>query len=191
MIKKFIIGALRLFVRTIYKINVTGKDNLDVEGGFVLTANHKSNWDVVVLYAMLNKELNFMAKAELFENKFIAWFLRKFGAFPVKRNSNDIGAIKQALQILNNEKILAIFPQGTRKAELDVDDAKAGAVLFASRCQKPVVPIAIAGDYKIGSKLNVVIGEPIYFAEKKLSQDELNSNTVVVMKKIKELAESV
>ena len=191
MIKNFIIGALRVFVSTIYKINVTGKDNLNIEGGFVLTANHKSNWDVIVLYAMLNKELNFMAKAELFENKLFAWVLRKFGAFPVKRNSNDIGAIKQALQILNNKKILAIFPQGTRRAELDIDDAKAGAVLFASRCQKPIVPIAIAGDYKLGSKIDIVIGEPIHFTERKLSPDELNSNTVVVMKKIKELAESV
>ena len=191
MIKKFIIGALRVFVSTIYKINVTGKDNLNIEDGFVLTANHKSNWDVIVLYAMLNKELNFMAKAELFENKLFAWVLRKFGAFPVKRNSNDIGAIKQALQILNNKKILAIFPQGTRRAELDIDDAKAGAVLFASRCQKPIVPIAIAGDYKLGSKIDIVIGEPIHFTERKLSPDELNSNTVVVMKKIKELAESV
>ena len=191
MLKKVIIAILRLFVKLIYRIDVTGRDYLNIDNGFVLTANHKSNWDVVVLYAMLNKDLNFMAKAELFENKIFAWILKKFGAFPVKRNTNDIGAVKQALQILNSGKILAIFPEGTRRAELDVDNAKAGAVLFASRCQKPIVPIAIAGEYKLGAKLNIVIGEPVYFAEKKLSQDELNSNTVTVMKKIKELAESV
>ena len=191
MLKKIIITVFKIFVKLIYKINVTGIQNLNIDGGYVLTANHRSNWDVVVLYAMLNKELNFMAKAELFENRILAWLLKKFGAFPVKRNTNDIGAVKQALQILNNGKILAIFPQGTRSAELDVDNAKAGAVLFASRCQKPIVPVAIAGEYKLGATLNIVIGEPVYFAEKKLSQEELNSNTVVVMKKIKELAESV
>lgn len=191
MLKKIIIAILRLFVKLIYRIDVTGRDYLNIDNGFVLTANHKSNWDVVVLYAMLNKDLNFMAKAELFENKIFAWILKKFGAFPVKRNTNDIVAVKQALQILNSGKILAIFPEGTRRAELDVDNAKAGAVLFASRCQKPIVPIAIAGEYKLGAKLNIVIGEPVYFAEKKLSPDELNSNTVTVMKKIKELAESV
>lgn len=189
--KRIIIFLVRLFVRFIYRINIIGKENLDIQNGYVLTANHRSNWDVVVLYAMLDRELNFMAKAELFENRVVAWALKKFGAFPVRRNSNDIAAVKQALQILNNGKILAIFPQGTRSAELKVDDAKAGAVLFASRCQKPIVPIAITGDYKLGGLLNIVIGEPVYFNEKKLSQDELNQNTIVVMKKIKELAESV
>ncbi len=189
--KKFIIALIKLFVKLVYKINITGKQYLDIEGGYVLTANHRSNWDVFVLYAMLDKELNFMAKAELFKNKLLAWVLKKFGAFPVKRNTNDLKAVKQALQILNDGKILAIFPEGTRCAELDVDNAKAGAVLFASRCQKPIIPVAVTGEYKLGARLNIVIGEPVYFAEKKLSQEELNSNTVVVMKKIKELAESV
>ena len=95
------------------------------------------------------------------------------------------------MQILNNNKILAIFPQGTRSAEFKVDEAKAGAVLFASRCQKPIVPVALTGEYRLGSQLNIVIGEPIYFEEKKLSADELNQSTIVVMKRIKELAETI
>ena len=191
MLKKNVICLIRFFVKLVYNVSVTGEENLNIDGGFVFTANHRSNWDVFVIFAMINKDLNFMAKAELFENKIVAWVLRKFGAFPVKRNTNDIGAVKQALQILNNDKILAIFPQGTRSAELKVDEAKAGAVLFASRCKKPIVPVAIAGEYKIGNKLNIHIGEPIYFEERKLSQEELNENTIVVMKKIKELAETV
>jgi len=191
MLKKIIICIIRLFVKFIYRIDVVGLDNLNIENGFVLTANHRSNWDVVVLYAMLNKELNFMAKAELFKNSFVAWALKKFGAFPVKRNANDIAAMKQALHILNNNKILAIFPQGTRCTEFKIDEAKAGAVLFASRCQKPIVPVAITGDYKFRHRISIAIGEPIYFKEKKLSQDELNEYTVYVMEKIKELTESV
>lgn len=191
MIKKTIIYIMQIVVKLIYRVSITGESNLNIDNGYVLTANHRSNWDVVVLYAMLNKELNFMAKAELFENKLFAWALKKFGAFPVKRNANDLGAVKQAMHILNNGKILAIFPEGTRHAEVDVDNAKAGAVLFASRCQKPIVPIAISGNYRFGAKLSISVGEPIYFAEKKLSPDELNVNTIAVMKKIKELAESV
>ena len=148
--------------------------------------NNESNEQNLIIFKIIYDNLD-----ELFENKIVAWVLRKFGAFPVKRNTNDIGAVKQALQILNNDKILAIFPQGTRSAELKVDEAKAGAVLFASRCKKPIVPVAIAGEYKFGNKLNIHIGEPIYFEERKLSQEELNENTIVVMKKIKELAETV
>lgn len=191
MLRKTIICIIKLFVKLVYRVKITGADNLNIDGGYVFTANHRSIWDVIVLFAAIDKELNFMAKAELFENKIFAYVLKKFGAFPVKRNANDIGAVKQAFQILNSGQILGIFPQGTRSAELKVDEAKAGAVLLASRCQKPVVPVAITGEYKFGHKLNIVIGEPVYFESKKLSQDELNNNTVVVMNKIKELAESV
>ena len=191
MFRKSIISIIKIFVKFVFRIDVIGEQNLNIENGFVFTANHRSNWDVFVIFAMINKELNFMAKAELFKNKFLGFVLRKFGAFPVKRNTNDIGAVKQAFQILNSGKILAIFPQGTRSSEFKVDEAKAGAVLFASRCQKPIVPVAITGDYTFRNKLSIVIGDPIYFHEKKLSQEELNENTIVVMKKIKELAESV
>lgn len=189
MFRKFIVCVVDLFLKFIYKVNVIGEENLEVDGGYVLTANHRSNWDVVVLYVLLKRQLNFMAKAELFENAFAGWFLKKFGAFPVKRNSNDINAIKQAIHILNDNKILAIFPQGKRSSDLNVDDAKAGAVLLASRCQKPIVPIAITGEYKFRSKINIIIGDPMYFEGRKLSQDELNQNTVNVMKRIKELSE--
>lgn len=191
MFKKIIISILKFVVKITYRVKIEGAQHLEIENGYVLTPNHRSIWDVIVLYAMLGKELNFMAKAELFQNKLFASLLKKFGAFPVKRNTNDIGAVKQALQILNNGKILAIFPEGTRRAEVEVDNAKAGAVMFASRCQKPIIPVAIAGEYKLGSSITIVIGEPVYFSERKLSQDELNDNTMMVMRKIKELAESV
>lgn len=191
MLRSFLIFVVRILVKFVYRVNIIGEQNLSINNGFVLTANHKSNWDPIVLYALINKELNFMAKAELFKNKLVSYVLKKVGAFPVKRNTNDIAAVKQALQILNSGKILAIFPEGTRSNDLKVDEAKAGAVLFASRCQKPIVPVAIAGEYKFGKKINVIIGEPIYFEEKKLSQEELNKNTILVMRKIKELIESV
>ncbi|MBQ2897429.1 MAG: 1-acyl-sn-glycerol-3-phosphate acyltransferase [Clostridia bacterium] len=189
--KKIIIAVVKAFLKVIYRPIVIGAQNLETVGGFVLTANHRSNWDVLVLYAFLNKELYFMAKADLFKNKFFGWFLKKFGAFPVKRGANDLGAIKHAIHILNDGKILGIFPQGKRTDEFNVDDAKAGAVLIASRCKKPVIPVAISGEYKLGSKICINIGSPIYFGEQKLSPEELNSNTVVVMEKIKELSETV
>ena len=191
MFRKIIIGAVGLFLKAIYNTRIIGGENLNTDNGYVLTANHRSNWDVVVLYVLLKKQLNFMAKAELFENAFASWFLKKFGAFPVKRNANDINAIKQAIHILNDNKILAIFPQGKRTNELKVDEAKAGAVLLASRCRKPIVPVAITGEYKFRGKINIVVGEPIYFESNKLTQEELSLNTVNVMKRIKELSESV
>jgi len=189
--RAIVVCVMNAFLRLIYKTNIVGTENLDLNEGYVLTANHKSNWDVIVLYVLLKKRLHFMAKSELFKNAFCGWFLKKFGAFPVNRDTNDIKAIKHAMHILNDNKILAIFPQGKRSNELNVDDAKAGAVLLASRCKKPIVPVAITGNYKFRSHINIVVGKPISFEERKLSQEELHNQTVVVMKKIKELSESV
>ncbi len=189
-LKKIILGLIRTFLNIFFKPSVSGIQNLNIDGGYVITANHKSNWDGIFLYAFLKKDLYFMAKAELFRNKLFGYFLKKFGAFPVKREENDLAAIKHAIHILNDGKILGIFPQGKRTDELDVDDAKAGAVLLASRCKKPLIPVAISGEYKFRNHVNIVIGEPIYFGDKKLTPDELNLSTVGVMKKIKELSET-
>ena len=130
MVKRIIIKILNLFLRLIFKLKVVGYENLNIDGGYVLTANHKSNWDALVIYTAMIRDIYFMAKAELFKYPLLSWVLKKFGAFPVKRGENDLGAIKHAIGILNKDEVLGIFPQGHRVDGLEVNDAKVFSFFF-------------------------------------------------------------
>lgn len=55
-----------------------------------------------------------MAKAELFDNRALAWLIRTLGAFPVQRDGKDIQSIKTAMQVLHKGENLLIFPEGRR-----------------------------------------------------------------------------
>lgn len=140
---------------------VSGKENIPKEGAFILALNHRSNLDVIVGVLSCPRPLHYMAKKELFKNKFSAWFFRKVNAFPIDRAGNDLKAIKTALSVLKDGKVLGIFPEGTRVKEGEESSAKAGVSMLALRAKVPIVPGAIVGEYKLFKKVHIIFGEPI------------------------------
>ncbi len=171
---------------------VIGKENIPKEGGFVLAINHKSNFDVILAAVSCPRPLHYMAKKELFNNKFTAWFFSKVNAFPVDRAGNDLKAVKTALSILKDGNVLGIFPEGTRVKEGESVDAKAGVSMFAIRAKVPVVPAAIVGEYKLFSKLHMIFGEPIYLDEyydAKPNGEQLLQISAGILDKIKKMDE--
>ena len=105
-------------MRWLYRIDVHGFENLPTEGGLVLSANHTSNFDPWPLGFPLwpKRQLYFMAKSELF-NPLLGPPLRAGGAFAVRRGEQDIEAIETAIELCREGKIVAMFPEGTRKVE--------------------------------------------------------------------------
>ena len=185
----FVTNILYLF----YKIEVRGKENLP-NGPFVLASNHISNWDPVFLYKKLkNKKIRFMAKKELINNKVLAWAIKKFGAFPVDRESNDIKAVKTGLSVLKNGEVLGIFPQGTRCDEINPSGVKPGYIVFADRCNVPIVPVSIAKTKKIRTHFTYTIGTPVMIEKegKSLTPEEMEKLSFSIMTNIKKMAESV
>lgn len=185
---KVILGPVYRLFQPLY---VDGIENIDMEKPFILCANHISNWDVVALYLACPRLINFMAKAELFKFKPLAWLLKKVGAFPVRRGENDITAIKTAMKVLKDGEVLGIFPQGTR-TDNDDDQAKGGAVLIASKTNVPVVPAAIVTEYKIFRPVHIIIGEPMDMsADHRLTSEEIQQKADEIMKQIKTLKTGV
>ena len=91
-------------MRLVYRLRATGLENLP-EGGFVLAANHTSNFDPWPLGFPLwpRRQLFFMAKAELF-NPVLGPFLRTGGTFPVRRGQHDAQAIETAVRLCREGK---------------------------------------------------------------------------------------
>ncbi len=110
----------------------------------IICCNHTSFADPVLLMVSYPKPIYFMAKAELFRNKLVAWFLGTvMGAFPVSRGTGDATAINTARKILNKGHVLGIFPEGTRSKTGELGRGKSGAALLAAQTGAYVLPVCL------------------------------------------------
>ncbi len=148
---------------------VVGEENVPVEGGAIVAANHLSFLDPPALGAALPRRTYFFAKAELFVPVF-GFIIRMLNAFPVERGGTDMGATKGAIRLLRAGELMVMFPEGTRSRDGQLQELNLGAVLLASRAGVPVLPAAIWGSdsvFPIGAKcvfpgsVCVSFGEPI------------------------------
>jgi 1-acyl-sn-glycerol-3-phosphate acyltransferase len=155
------------FVMGLYRLRARGVEHLP-EGGFVLAANHTSNFDPWPLGIPLlpRRQLRFMAKSELF-NPLLAPMLRAGGAFKVRRGEGDIEAVRTAVELVKEGEIVVMFPEGTRRQKglrkKHVARAHTGAARIALGAGAPLVPAAIKGTDRLSrlGPLRVVFGEPL------------------------------
>ena len=165
----FILGALSIPpFRLLYRLRASGKENLPESGGYVLSANHLSNVDPWPLGLPLwpKRQVRFMAKSELFRPPL--WPLLKLaGAFQVRRGFGDDVAIKTAVDLAREGKVVAIFPEGTRRAKGLLRRRRprphTGAARIALEAGVPLIPAAIAGTDRLTrfARLRVVYGPPV------------------------------
>lgn len=184
-------------VKLFYPTKVIGKKNLPKKQGYVLTCNHYSNMDPILLDVCLGKKLRYLAKKELFKNKFIGWCLKKFGGYPVDREKADIGAFKFAVKTLKDDKVLTIFPEGTRNKGNDdasLQDIKAGAITFASKAGVPIIPAMIYRRGRVWRKNYIVIGEPFNLVAEnpsRLTHEETEDNALRLKNAMTELRDNL
>ena len=151
--------------------------------GFIVACNHFSNFDPILLDVKFGRKSNFLAKKELFKNKFVGGLLKRLGGISIDRQSNDITAFKNAMQVLKNNKPLGIFPEGTRNKGDDtanMQEAKSGAIVFASKASVPIIPMVIYRRPKLFRSNKILVGEPFYVEganPKKLTKEEIEANT--------------
>ena len=151
------IVVVRTFLRLFMGLKVHGLHNVPRSGATIVACNHVSSWDPPVVGVAINRKLEFMAKKELFEKPLLAAVLRGLRVFPVDRERNDIGAIKEALRRLKAGRAIGIFVQGTRnQGELAALD---GAAYLAQRSDAILVPTAI---WREGRAFHVSFGEVMH-----------------------------
>jgi 1-acyl-sn-glycerol-3-phosphate acyltransferase len=155
--------------RRLFRFRSHGEEHLPREGGFVLSANHMSNLDPWPLGIPLypERQLRFMAKAEMYRYPPLRWALKNAGAFPVRRGMGDEEAIQKAVDLAKAGEVVAIFPEGTRRNKGVVKKHKArprtGAARVALLAGVPLVPAAIAGTESLSrlGPLRVAYGAPV------------------------------
>jgi 1-acyl-sn-glycerol-3-phosphate acyltransferase len=158
--------SLKLF----FRFDVKGKENIPSVGGFILAGNHVSYLDPIVFGVACPLKLNYMARDTLFRNPFAAWALRHANVFPLKRNSADVGALKEALRRLKSGGGILLFPEGTRSVDGEVQEALQGVGFLARKSGVTVVPAFVKGTQNAlpkGAKslrpapIEVIFGKPV------------------------------
>ena len=173
----------------LYRIKVIGKENFPDEGGVLLCTNHIHNFDPPVVGITCPRTVHFMAKEELFKVPVLKSILPNVNAYPVKRGMSDREAFRKTLKLLKDDKVVGLFPEGTRSKTGELGKGLAGAGFFALKGNVAVVPCAIIGSYKPLKRLKVIYGTPLEmdeFRERKASAEEV---TEAIMEAIGQLIE--
>jgi 1-acyl-sn-glycerol-3-phosphate acyltransferase len=165
----FVVGALSWpILRGLYRLKAVGLENLPSDGGYVLSANHTSNFDPWPLGVPLfpRRFLRFMAKSELFWPP-LGWLVKGAGGFKVRRGESDTHAIATAEALARKGYVVVMFPEGTRRSKglrkKHVARAHTGAARIALAASVPLVPAAISGTDRLRylAPLRVAYGVPV------------------------------
>lgn len=151
------------FLYLFFRPQVSGLENIPKEGSVIIYSNHTSFLDPIVLGCLLRRRIYFMAKQELFRSPLMKALLNKLGAFPVKRGSADLSAIKKALHTLKEGKVFGIFPEGTRSKSGSLQDFNHGTAAIAHKSRAVTIPVVILNGYRLFRPIRVVIGRPLNF----------------------------
>jgi 1-acyl-sn-glycerol-3-phosphate acyltransferase len=206
-------NILRPFVRLLYKIELSGTENLPKSGGYVLAANHVTTLDALavayMMYFKLHRAPHFLAKEGLFRTPIVGPVLLACGQIPVFRSGrNNTDPMQAAYDVLRAGHCIGIFPEGTLTREPNQWPmrARTGAIRLSLETGVPIIPVGQWGTEvvmdtysskirpKPWHKVHIVIGKPIDLSKymgKKNSTEDLVAISDEVMVEITKLVEVI
>ena len=196
----FLTFSVKCLAKILTKIEIIGIDRIPKEGALILICNHSHNIDPPLVGSFFPRTINTMAKSELFINPLSRWLFRSVNAFPVERLKADLQALRIAKSILNQEKALLMYPEGTRNHGKGMNPALPGAALIALRTKSRILPIGITGTHLISwksiwflwlinrrPKLIIEFGQPFELSLIDDGQDIVEKSTDYMMRRVADL----
>lgn len=123
-----------------------GVENIPAEGGLLLCTNHMSRLDIPVLFRTPNRpKLTALVTTKYLKYPLLRWFIITAEGIWLDRDTADFGAIRKAVQKLDEGFAVGISPEGTRSSTAQLLEAKPGAAMLALRAQVPILPVALVG----------------------------------------------
>ncbi len=156
-----IVSHLIYFVfRLLYRPCYHGLEYLPVNGGYIFAGNHVSLFDIPAMHAINPQPIKWLAKKELFSNRFTAKLFRDYEAIPLDREHASIDTMRQVSSVLQNNGVLGIFPQGTRVKEEEIAEIKpkAGVAAIALKRRAMIIPFSVPTKMRLGRKNHYYIG---------------------------------
>lgn len=149
--------------KTLWRIQLVGRENVPQQGGILFAPNHASWADPPLVGSLSGRMIHFMAKQELFEIPIFGWLIRQVNAFPLRRAERDVGAFRMAQRILIGGGALIVFPEGTRQKTGTLGKAKPGVGMLSIKTGCAVLPVYIHNSHRFRffGRLGMSFGKPI------------------------------
>jgi 1-acyl-sn-glycerol-3-phosphate acyltransferase len=180
---------------------VKGLGNIPRDKNFLVSANHASYLDHLIVSSIIinytGKAIHYLAKKEHFQTPFQRRWHEYTGAIPIDRQAGGQEALKVALKYLKKNKIIGVYPEGTRTLTGKLQKGKTGVARLALGARVPVLPIGLKGTFQILPKgrniprlkrATVNIGKLMYFKEYYGKENDKKVLRLVTTKVMKEIA---
>lgn len=147
--RRLINGLARALTGLTCQIHAEELKRIPLVGPLILIVNHVNFLELPIIYPRIPSDLGVgFSKKENWHNPLYRLLFTNWNILPIDRDAADVTAIRRALQVLEEGKILFITPEGTRSHDGRLQRGKAGVVLIAMRSHAPVWPIACYGGEK-------------------------------------------
>lgn len=163
---------VRWIIRRWYDVRVVHAERFPATGPVIIAANHIGVIDGPLMTVFAPRPVHAWTKIEMFQG-LVGRVLRLGGQIPIDRFRTDTGAVKVAVRVLRDGKVVGVFPEATR-GNGELDRFQRGAAYLALATGAPVVPMTFIGSRepgghsgslpRRGARIEIVIGEPVRFA---------------------------
>lgn len=170
LFQKIICGFFYMIrCKLVYRLEVHGLENVPEDNDYIVCPNHLSTLDPPLMCGVMPRRVSFMAKKELFDIKFLRWWIDWLGAFAVNRESLGPSTIKTVLEIKKSKWVFGIFPQGTRGIPGEIRGVTKGFAGLAKITKCNILPVGITGTNEVkrmpfSGKIIINIGKPIPYS---------------------------
>lgn len=174
LLYRFTILSVRCFFKLLYRHRVYGKEHF-YEKGALITSNHTSFYDPLILAISWPEEVHFLARETLFNIPILGSFISTVNSHPVKGTAKDITTFRTICKLLNEEKKVILFPEGRRSDEDQLAPFKPGTAFLMLRTHKAIIPSFLVGPYdiwnrkrkfpKLWGKTYCIFGSPLLYEE--------------------------
>jgi 1-acyl-sn-glycerol-3-phosphate acyltransferase len=170
-----------MLIHTIYRVHVTGMDNIPDEGPVIVASNHVSFADPLILGGMIRRPVNFVMYYKIYKIPVLNFIFRTGKAIPIAGRTEDPEILENAYRrmhtVLEIGDVLGIFPEGKITSDGEINEFKPGIDKVIAQQPVPVVPIALCKlwgslfsrrdplhkrrPYKLWSRIELRIGKAI------------------------------
>ncbi len=138
-------GLARWLARGLLRLSVRGTEQVPLAGGLLLTTNHLSGADPVLVLGFCPRPARVAGKAELLGWPVVGWVARVYGMIPLQRDRVDRPALRRLLQALAGGEAVLFAPEGRESRTGALEAGRGGAAFLAQHAGVPIVPVAITG----------------------------------------------
>jgi long-chain acyl-CoA synthetase len=181
-------GMLRLLFRVVWRLKISGTENIPIKGKCILCVSHGSYLDGFIVAASvpagLRKNLYLVGFETFFDHFLIRNIIKYIRVILIDPGMHFVEAMQASSYVLKNDKMVCIFPEGERTIDGEIKEFKKGVGILAKELNVPLIPVYIAGSYESWPRtkrlpkpypIKITFGRPFGFEELKKEGSKLGA----------------